>query len=240
MGGTFHEEALKAQAVAAYSYLKYSNERGLSPTVSINSKVSTKVKNAVQQVLGIGIYYNGKITQSVYSAATGGYSASARDVWGGDVPYLESVVSEFDSYGSHYGTAKTFSENYIKNAIQKTTGISLGGNPESWITLLPAEQGGVADGGYVGNILIDGHDSYNKNGNSITLTGRVLRERILDFDIRSSKFEVSYASGKFTFITYGYGHGVGMSQTGANLYATMGGYNYLQILQHYFTGVEIY
>lgn len=239
MGGTFHEEALKAQAVAAYSYLKFNNAKGLSPSISLNSKVSAKVKAAVQDVFGVGIYYNGKIAQSVYSSATGGYSASAKDVWGGDIPYLESVVSEFDSAGSYYGSVKTFSQDYIKNAIQKSTGIALSGNPENWITLLPAEQGGIVDGGYVGKILIDGNATYTKSGNSITLTGRILRENILDYGLRSSKFEVSYSGGVFTFVTYGYGHGVGMSQIGANLYATKGGYNYLQILQHYFTGIEI-
>ena len=57
--------------------------------------------------------------------------------------------------------------------------------------------------------------------------------------IRSTAFTVSYADGVFTFTTYGYGHGVGMSQVGANLYATYGGYTFDQILHHYYTGVTI-
>lgn len=239
MGPSFHEEALKAQAVAAYSYLRYSNERGVSPSVALKGNVPKKVSDAVSEVIGRTIYYNGSVAQTVYSASSGGYTASAKDVWGTHVPYLVSVEGKYDQNDRYYGSVKTFTKAEVKSMIESSTGISLSDSPENWITLLPTEQGGVADGGYVGKLLIDGNSSYTRNGRTVQITGRVMRETIFAFRLRSSKFTVDYADGVFTFTTYGYGHGVGMSQLGANEYAVQGGYDYRQILEHYYTGITI-
>ncbi len=231
----FHEEAIKAQAVATYSYIKYSNQKGIYPSVSIKSSVPQKVSDAVKSVYGLAVYYNGSIAQTVYCSSSGGYTSSAKDVWGNYIPYLVSVQSEYDNNDSNYGVKKTFSEDTVRS-ILTNAGFSLSDNPQNWFTLLPAEQGGLLDGGYIGNLLIDGKSTY-KGGKAIT--GRALREDIFSFQLKSSKFDVSYSSGTFTFTTYGYGHGVGMSQNGANLYASMGGYDFRQILEHYYTGITI-
>lgn len=61
---------------------------------------------------------------------------------------------------------------------------------------------------------------------------------MLKYSIKSWCFDVSYADGEFTFITYGYGHGVGMSQNGANILGKQG-YTYDQILAYYFPGITI-
>ena len=231
----FHEEAIKAQAVATYSYIKYSNQKGIYPSVSLKSSVPQKVSDAVKSVYGLTAYYNGSIAQTVYCSSSGGYTSSAKDVWGNNVPYLVSVQSEYDSNDSNYGVKKTFSEDTIRS-ILTNAGFSLSDSPQNWFTLLPAEQGGLLGGGYIGKLLIDGKSTY-KGGK--TITGRALREDIFSFQIKSAKFDVSYSNGTFTFTTYGYGHGVGMSQNGANLYASMGGYNFRQILEHYYTGITI-
>ena len=75
------------------------------------------------------------------------------------------------------------------------------------------------------------------NGKARTITGRVLRENILS--LKSAKFEVKVEGDQFIFTTYGYGHGVGMPQIGANLYAKNEKWSYQKILKHYYTGVTI-
>ena len=68
--------------------------------------------------------------------------------------------------------------------------------------------------------------------------GTLVRENLLEAKINSAAFEVDYADGVFTFTTYGYGHGVGMSQQGADYYA-MQGWDYVDILTHYYTGTTV-
>ena len=235
----FSDEAIKAQAIATYSYIKYNNLKGLSPSVSIRASVPTKIANAVKSVYGLTAYYNGQVAQTVYCSSTGGATNDAKNVWGGQVPYLTSVISEYDNLDRYYGVNKTFSEAEVRSTIESITGIKLSNDPQNWITILPAEQGGILDGGYVGKVLIDGNSYYLKNGNKVNITGRVIRENIFSFKLNSPKFTVTYNNGNFTFTTYGYGHGVGMSQHGANLYATKAGYTYTQILQHYYSGITI-
>lgn len=228
MGPSFDEEALKAQAVATYSYMKYFNNRGVaqSAAMSSSSAVSQKVRDAVSEVIGEGIYYNGEICQAVYCASSGGYTASAEDVWGGYVPYLVSVESEYDSsYDYNYGKTVSFSEDYVRSKLESYTGLTLSDDPDNWIQILS-----TVDGDYVGDVSIDGKK---------TVSGRDVREKIFGFGLRSAKFDVSYDNGSFTFTTYGYGHGVGMPQNGANYYAKYEGYDYIEILEHYYTGVTV-
>lgn len=230
----FDDEAIKAQAIATYTYIKYCNLNGMSPVVSMKTLIPDKIKNNVDAIYGQAVYYNGTIAQTVYCASSGGFTASAKDVWGNNIPYLVSVESEYDKYDSNYGVTKVFSEAEMRKYLE-TAGYNLSDNPENWIQLLPAEDGGIFDGGYVGKILIDGKNTYNGK----LLTGRILRENILEFSIKSSKFTVVYKNGEFVFVTYGYGHGVGMPQNGVNLYAVKGGYTYKEILEHYYKGVTV-
>lgn len=235
-----HKEAMKAQAVSTYSMLKYHDEV-LNNPVSVNlrdwSQIQANVQEAVTEVLGRAMYYNGTVVNATYSASTGGASSSASDVWGGNqYPYLKSVPSIYDDKnGSYYSRRAVVSQLKIKNIIQGYFGITLPQDPTKWFEFLPADQGGVLDGNYVGRFRI-----YTSNGSSITTTGRTLRESVLkDSIIRSAMFDISYYNGNFTFTSYGHGHGVGLSQIGADCYAKYAGYTYDQILRHYFTGVTV-
>lgn len=238
VGYTFAPEAIKAQAVASYTYVKYQNLKGKYPSVGMSDSVKDSVKVLVSSVIGESVKYNGSIIQSVYSASSAGYTASSRNVWGGDLPYLVSKYCELDElYDPNYGRKATFTSKEIKNAIYSTTGISLDGDPSEWISI-----DGYTEGKYVGQMTIGGKQSYiNSSGKTVTITGRVFREKIMEFDIRSSAFDVEYdeETDTFTFTTYGYGHGVGMSQNGANALATYWGYDYKQILEFYYTGCEV-
>lgn len=221
----FSDEAIKAQAVAAYSYVKYHNDNGLIPSVLVKPNPSQRIVDMVSAVWGKCCYYNGKVAQTVYMASSSGYTASSKNVWGGHFDYLVSVPCPFDAESDpNYGTVKKFSEDSIRKALESYFGITLSGDPNNWIKIVS-----YIDGNYISKIDIDGQAS---------TTGRKMRESILGYQINSASFDVSYADGVFTFTTYGWGHGVGMSQNGANILAKMG-YSYEEILKYYYTGIDV-
>lgn len=225
LGSSMQIEAIKAQAVATYSYIKFYNARGTNPQVSLKPYPSQKIKDCVSAVSGLAAYYNGKIALTTYCASTAGSTVDCRDVYGTTYPYLVSVESKYDSQDMNYGRTQTFSESDVRSKLENYFGITLSSTPESWISIQNRLSGNM-----VGTVSIDGQS---------TTTGRSLREKVFSYGIRSASFDVSYSNGTFTFTTYGYGHGVGMPQNGANLYAYYDGWNYEQILKHYYTGIEI-
>ncbi len=237
VGGAFAPEAIKAQAVAAYSYIKYFNQRGSVPSASLNEP-SDSIRVLVASVIGEAVYYNDEIIQATYSASSAGCTASSANVWGTDLPYLRSVYCELDAqYDPNYGRTKRFGADDIKARVYSTTGISLSGDPSSWFAIENR-----SEGKYVGTMSIGGYHTYiDSDGDTVSVTGRVFRERIMSFDIRSSAFDIDYdsSSNEFIITTYGYGHGVGMSQNGANALAAYNGWNYKQILEFYYSGTTV-
>lgn len=238
VGHTFAPEAIKAQAVAAYTYVKFCNDYGTYPSVGLASTVSDSVRVLVESVIGKAVYYNGTMIQAVYSASSAGYTASSKNVWGTDYPYLVSRFCDLDArYDPNYGRKVQYTSDEIKSKVLAKTGIELSGDPSGWIAVEEK-----IDGNYVGQMSVGGYHSYtDSSGSTVKITGRVFREKIMSYDLRSSAFDVDYDSGTdtFTFTTYGYGHGVGMSQNGANALATYLGYDYKQILTYYYTGTEV-
>jgi stage II sporulation protein D len=91
-------------------------------------------------------------------------------------------------------------------------------------------------------MTIGGQETYYNGSKSVKINGRVFRESILEYNIRSASFDIVYdaSTDNFVITTYGYGHCVGMSQHGANILATQYGYNYEQILQFFYQGASIY
>ncbi|MBS7369614.1 MAG: SpoIID/LytB domain-containing protein [Oscillospiraceae bacterium] len=239
VGYTFAPEAIKAQAVAAYTYIKFCNNHGTYPSVALSSSINDSVKTLVRSVIGQAVYYDGSMIQAVYSASSAGCTASSKSVWGNYYPYLVSVFCELDaSYDPNYGRTATFSSDEIKTRIYSKTGIELSGDPSGWISI-----DARSEGKYVSQVNIGGYHSYtNADGKNVKITGTVFRQNIMSFDIRSSAFDVEYdaATDTFTFTTYGYGHGVGLSQNGANALATYWGWDYKQILTFYYSNTEVY
>lgn len=236
VGDSFSEEAIKAQAVAAYTYIKYYNQNKQNAYVVFKTP-SDKVTRCVNEVIGKGIYYDGKLIQSVYSASSAGSTASSLNVWGVDYPYLRSIKTDFDAlYDINYGKKATFSSSEVKKLIESNTGITLSGTPDTWLEITSR-----IDGNYVGTMKIGGQDTYQTGGGIKKITGRAFRENIMEYNIRSASFDISYNADadEFVFTTYGYGHGVGMSQHGANILATQHGYSYQDILKFYYQGTEI-
>lgn len=222
---SFSDEAIKAQAVAAYSYVKYHNDKDLIPSVLVKKNPSQRIKDMVSSVWGVCCYYNGRAAETVYMASSSGYTADAANVWGGSVPYLKSVECPFDAQSDpNYGLTTTVSEDEMRSMLENSLGIALSDNPRNWIRITS-----YIDGNYVSTINIDDQK---------TISGRKMRENVFSYKLKSASFDVSYSDGVFTFTTYGYGHGVGMSQNGANILAKQG-YSYSEILKYYFTGIDV-
>ena len=216
----FPDEAVKAQAVAEYTYIKKNNEMGVSPTTALKTDVYDRIYKLVDEVLGEAIYYNGEMIQSVFFASSCGYTNSAENVWGVD---------------PNWGSTDSYSSDYIKNAVQNTLGIALTGDPSKWFKINSRLDN--REHGWVTSISVGGMTKANGK----TIDGRTIREKVLGYSLKSAAFDLKYDkdSDKFIFTTYGHGHGVGLSQYGAKALAE-NGYTYKQILQHYFTGVEIH
>lgn len=241
MSSSFDVEALKAQAVATHTFIKYYNLRGSAPSVGTRNPDSAgKIKNAVMQVVDKVICYNNSPIFAPYFAISAGRTNSALDVWGGAYPYLVSRESKYDYLAPNYKVTNTYSESEIKTAIESKINVTLSGNPENWMSILSK-----TSGNYVGNMNVGGATTYycsplKKTSN---ITGRWIREDILKVSgktaLRSASFDISYSNSTFSITTYGYGHGVGMSQLGANLYAQHEGWSYDRILKHYYYGTEI-
>ncbi len=234
--GLLAPEALKAHAVATYTMIKYNNVRGLAPSVVLKTPVSSSTEKAVEAVLGQAVYYQGNYANTVYHSTSGGQTTSSQAVWGGALPYLVSVDSPYDKQAPGYKSMAVVSRKNFAKRVEQVYGIALDGDPADWIE---AERD--APGGYVGTVSIGG-DTRSQGGSygTGTITGRSVREQLLSFGLRSHCFEVEYNDDKeqFEFTTYGYGHGVGMSQYGAH-YMALDGYDYLEILEHYYTGTTV-
>jgi len=227
MGGSFDEQALKAQAVAAYTYIKYQNKSGTTPYLG-TATPTTAVKNAVASVAGKAIYSNNNLAFTPFYATSAGVTSASKDVWGGSYSYLVSVDSGIDEQAKNYKMTVSYDADTVADKVYDSLGIDLydySDDPRDWFEIISYTDGGK----YIKNIRVGGK----------TTTGRIVREQALG--LRSSAFDISYKSGtdKFTFTTYGYGHGVGMSQTGANLYASLEGWSYSEILTHYYPGTRI-
>ena len=234
--GLLAPEALKAHAVATYTMILYNNERGIAPAVILKTPVSPATEKAVAEVIGQAVYYNGQYANTVYHSTSSGKTTSSQSVWGGALPYLVSVESPYDKKAPGYKSVAAVSRKNFAKREQTVYGIELDGDPSEWITV---ERD--APGGYVGTVEIGGYTrSQGGSFGTGTITGRSVREQLLSFGIRSHCFEVQYdeEGDRFLFTTYGYGHGVGMSQYGAH-YMALDGYDYLEILEHYYTGVIV-
>jgi stage II sporulation protein D len=231
----YDADTIKAFAVAAYSMLKYCERKGEVASVGLNKNVSQALRDYVAEVDGEAIYYNGSYICALYCASTGGTTLSSKNSWGVNNPYLVSVESKYDSQGKQYVTTQTFSKQEMESMIEAKTGIALSDNPENWLVI-----SSTIDGTYVDQLIIDGNSTCSVRGKNYRITGTYFRNSIIGASkLMSPDFTVEYIDGYFYFTVYGYGHGVGMSADGAQLYATLDGWDYRQILTHYYTGVEI-
>lgn len=232
MPAAFNVEALKAQAVIARTYAlkalktgkqltdnsstqNYKNNDELKKVwgSSFNTYYS-KIKNAVNSTKSIYLAYNGEIIEAPYHSTGNGHTEDAKYVWGNAFPYLVSVDSKYDNLNKTFETSSFISyqelSNKLKMEINKDTDFNI------------TE---MTTGNRVANIVI----------NSQNFTGVFIRNTL---GLKSADFTIRKEENGVTFTTRGYGHGVGLSQYGANGMAKNGS-NYEQILKHYYQGVNL-
>ncbi len=227
MGGGFNTEALKAQAIAAYCWLlNMGSHKGSAPGVPMKNPTD-KVINAAESVKGLKVKHGSETAQTYYYAIAADYSANCKDVWWADISYLRAVPSEGDKHASGYETTVSYTASELKKRVKDTYGIDLSGVSKSkWFSIKYDE-----NNAYVRSVNIGGKK---------TVTGSSMRDSLLNYELRSTAFKVKYNKNtdKFTFTVRGYGHGVGMSQVGANYYAGKG-WDYERILTHYYPGTSV-
>lgn len=236
MGSGYPLEALKAQAVAIYSYIRFCDANGMLPVVAVSSGYDSRIEQAVRSVEGQICTYGGSPIDALFCASTAGNSQGSEYVWGKSLPYLKAVECKYDHLDSNYGVKTSYTAAQIKSMIESKTDIVLDPDDvENWFEITSRTYGKYVDG-----IKIAGRSSCKVQGKTTNLTAAVLRASIMgNSKLRSTAFDISYSNGVFTFTTYGFGHGVGMSQRGAQMLANKEGLKYDQILKYYYTGIAV-
>ncbi len=254
MPADFEIEALKAQAVAARTYTLKKVEEARSKPDSYHPAADictdpahcqawlgddvlrqrwgligfwrhkNKIQAAVEATRGMVLTYQGKLIDPVYHANGGGRTESAAAVWGRDLPYLQSVPSPWDQDSPRYQADLSFS----LAELDRKLGVNLAAVPVTALT---------PPGGTAMKVLektATGRVKTIKIGNK-TVAATELRQLL---GLPSTDFSWQVQGDRITFHTRGYGHGVGMSQYGANGMAKEGK-NFAAILTYYYRGARI-
>lgn len=233
MPASFSMEALKAQAVASRTFALYKMDT-ISDYVlstSINDQVYItieemkenwkddfsyyyeRVKEAVESTEGEVLMYQDSLASTYYFAISNGYTDDALTVFNEDKEYLVSVASPWDKNYQSYSSTYTLSKEEFCNKLG--------------ISCLSISISNVirADNNYVREITING----------VTFTGIDVFQKL---NLKSTDFTITVNPDSVSILTYGFGHGVGMSQYGA-LGMANAGYTYQDILTYYYPNTEI-
>ena len=243
---SYHKEAIKAQALAAVTFAEYRKKNGsneniggadISDDSSVHQGYMTKaqmqekwgdafdayyqkISDAVDEVLDKIIIYDGEPIMAAYHAISSGKTESAANVWGEDVAYLQTVDSRWDKDSSRYSSEVICSASELRKLLENVSGADFRSDESDWIKIKS-----TSDAGTVLEAEVCG----------VEMTGMEMRKLL---SLRSPVFETEYTDGDFVFTVSGYGHGVGMSQNGADSMAQEG-YTYDEIIAHYYPGTVI-
>ena len=251
MPASFHTQALKAQAVAAHTFALHqhmaqqrspnpalrgadfsadpSNRWGFvdEPTARAifgyrEDEYWAKISDAVDGVLHLILKFDGEPIVAAYHAMSAGKTEYASNVWAGSAPYLIPADSEGDLLAPGFETRETLGEQYLQSAFHaQHPDIVFGGDPSTWLEVLERSSSGYVTSIRVGDTVLRGIDVRRALG------------------LRSHHFEIEHRDAAFTFTVLGYGHGVGLSQRGADFMARQGA-SFEEILANYYTGVRLY
>lgn len=233
---TFEIEALKAQAVASRSYVMHQMESARDKDYDVVDSVTNqvyldneqlknnwgndytekinKVKKAVLETSGEYLEYDGEVVDAMFFSTSVGYTENSEDIFSSEVPYLRSVSSNWDSISPVFEDSKTFTLKEFYSSL----GLEYSEKLEIKVTE-------TTNTGRVKKIII----------NNKEFSGKEICSKL---KLRSTYFEIKNNSDSIIIYTKGYGHGVGMSQYGAQGMA-LEGYSYEKILKHYYSGVTI-
>ena len=235
MPANFELEALKAQAVAARSYVidKIEKNKDLDYDI-LDTKMNqvyiddnqmrekwknkydeylNKVKQAVNETKGEYLTYQNKVIQAFFFSTSNGKTENSKDVFSEDLPYLRSVDSSWDDISPVFNDTETFTKDeFCFNLGIECSKIN--------IKILERNETGSVKTISVNDKVFKGTDFRTK------------------LKIRSTYFDIKQENDKIIISTTGYGHGVGMSQYGAQA-LSLKGKKYDEILKYYYQGVEI-
>lgn len=241
---SFEPEALKAQAVAARSYLQrylaspkhenadicasasccqaYSSESELRKKWGNNyDTYINKIRDAVSATDGEYLSYGGKAALTAFHSSSAGVTEESGAIWN-ELPYLVSVDSpeNAESVPNYISTLTLADIDFRDTILYLKPEADMTGEADKWVSEIKRNDSGRVQSATIGKVKF---------------TGAELRKL---FSLRSTAFELEHSNGQFTFTVTGYGHGVGMSQYGANTMAKNGS-SYREILSHYYPGTQL-
>jgi len=248
MPATFEEEALKAQAVAARTYVLHkiagggsanhpeadacdditccqaykSEEDAAADWGEDAAEYEAKIHRAVEETDGECVLYEGAPVLAVFHSSSAGTTQDAASVWSASLPYLTAVETPEgeDTVPGYHSTAR-FPAAELKERLQAALpDADLEGRASNWFTNIQQQPNGTVTSLCVGGVKVGGNQ---------------LRTIL---ELRSACFTISFEEDAVVFSVTGYGHGVGMSQYGANVLAS-GGMGYKEILEWYYTGAQV-
>ncbi|HAX73930.1 MAG TPA: stage II sporulation protein D [Firmicutes bacterium] len=232
MYATYEVEALKAQAVAARTYAisVLSTDEQITDTVQHQVYLDddqlkerwgqnydlykAKIQQAVLETAGQVIEYNGDLIMPLYFSVSNGKTENASDYWSKDLPYFKSVSSEWDKTAPNYEQVVELPLSTVRDKFNDQT------LTQDDFKVLSRTEGNSVEEIQVGEK---------------TYTGREVRELLA---LRSADFSILIKDNIVVITTRGYGHGVGMSQYGANELAKQGK-TYVDILNYYYQDIKI-
>ncbi|WP_295762108.1 stage II sporulation protein D [uncultured Oscillibacter sp.] len=247
MPASFQLEALKAQAVAARTYTLYKLRTGgnhgdaadiCTDHTCCQAYISegraranwgedadaneSKVETAVKETDGETVLYGGVPILAVFHSSSAGLTRAAGEVWQDDLPYLQAVSSpEAGDKIPNYYSRVEFTAEELKEALGSAfPEADLSGDMSGWLGDAAADSAGS-----VATVRVGG----------VTVKGAQVRSAL---GLRSACFTWEIQDGKMVFFVTGYGHGVGLSQYGAERMAAEGA-DHREILTHYYTGVTV-
>lgn len=240
MPASYGIEALKAQAISARTYiLKFlsTQDKDLLPQIPEGADITDstqhqvyknqdelremwntdydkhieKISQAVYETEGLIMTYEGELIEPSFFAISNGYTENSEDYWTTSLPYLRSVASPWDESSPGFIGEKEFSSKEFKSklGVQLTNDISVERTSTNRVSSITV--------------------------NEKEFSGDEFRMLL---DLRSTDFSFTIDGDTIKFTTTGYGHGVGMSQYGANSMADEGK-NYKEILEYYYKGIKI-
>lgn len=233
---TFEKEALKAQAVAARSYVMkqmvYNKDKDYDVVDTVTNQVyldntylqsvwkedytekMNKIKTAVLETYNEYLDYKGQVADALFFSTSVGYTENSEEVFSNTVPYLRSVSSEWDEISPVYQVNYTFTLDEFYDKLDLP-----------YQSTIIVEKTKTTSTGRVKQVRING----------TSLEGGTV---VTKLNLKSNHFTISQDGNTVHIITKGYGHGVGMSQYGAQGMA-LKGYNYQEILSYYYQGTSI-
>lgn len=235
MSVNFEIEALKAQAVAARSYVmkKMQNSSEYDVVDNVMNQVYLdrddlknkwqdnyeknfkKIKQAVMETKGEYLVYNNEVIEALFFSTSTGKTENCEEIFVENLPYLKSVDSSWDEEISPvFNTTNEYFLTDFYNMLNIPYSNSLN------IEIVKTTSTGRIKQIKINGVQFTGNDIYTK------------------LNLKSTFFEIKKQNNKVIINTKGYGHGVGMSQYGALAMAKKG-YNYKEILKYYYKGVEI-